>query len=72
MSTWSTPYYGVSHFHPVNKNDLRWLSVNEYSTFTILKMWYAGCGFSPMERQFDTASEARTYGEEWLAGRVFN
>jgi hypothetical protein len=63
MSTWTTPYYGVQHF---GTGEYR-VSVCDYENFAYLKMWYPGCQFSPLQKRFDTAADARRAGESWLA-----
>lgn len=64
MTTWTTPYYGVSHLEGQNKRYR--VTIEDRGTFADLSLWFPGCGFSPIHQQHDSAEAARAAGEEWL------
>lgn len=63
LNKWTRQYYGVQHLHGLRGC---WCSVTDFETFALLDMWHPGCGCNPLEKQFDTAEEARAAGEKWL------
>lgn len=65
QANWSKPFHGVQHLGRVS--DLYWSTVEDYGSFAVLSKWFPGCAFNPMEETFDTADQARTVGETWIA-----
>lgn len=63
---WTKPYYGTQHLGALGSGR-SWVSVIEYAAFAILKRWFPGCMFSPLQSQHDSAEAARAEGEKWLA-----
>ena len=64
---WTKPYFGVSHLGELC--DRFRLTVCDYGTFCLLHKWYPGCGFSPIEEEFDTVAQAKGAGMWWLSNK---
>lgn len=62
---WTKPYYGVQHLGEFSLQK-PWVTVCDYSTFALLHCHFPGCGFSPVEKRFKSAQDARIAGERYL------
>lgn len=66
-ATWTAPFHGVQHLKNTGKASR--VSVADYSSFALLKCWFPGCGFNPIETKHNDAAAARQAGEQWIAGQ---
>lgn len=62
MSNWTVPFHGVTH---LEQKPYR-VTVCAYEGFAVASFWTPGCGFSPRQKDYHTAEEAKEEGEEWL------
>lgn len=64
-TTWTKPYYGIQHLSPNGCHNTWWATVEDHGSFTVVALWFPGCGFSPNKETYPTIAEAQKRGEDW-------
>ena len=64
--TWTKPYCGVMHLGEIGDRRRATIFTVGDNTWFELHLWYAGCGFNPIQQHLDTLEEAKSEGERWI------
>lgn len=67
FKTWSKPFHGVQHLTVPEPYQI---TVEDYGTFTnltVLNLHNKPFTCPLVQKQFDTAQDARAHGERWMA-----
>lgn len=66
QAAWTAPHFGVQHLESASKRYRATVSAYP-GGLALVSLWVPGCGFSPEKHEFNSAAEARDFGERWIA-----